>query len=126
MQSYQRDCYDRKVIMKHRKVFRIMGEDAITAKEHVDCGEGSTEVIELSKYNELCRELEKCYSKIEDIAEEIPNGCVIYISPCERFIYFEQPYTQEDENLYDEYVGLGNVPKHLVEDVKAEWNEHTK
>ncbi len=52
--------------MRHRNVFRIMAEDAITAKEHVDCGEGSTEVIELTKYNELCRELEKCYSEIKD------------------------------------------------------------
>ncbi len=58
--------------MKHRRVFRIMAEDAITAKEHCECGEGSVEVIELSKYNNVCDEVEKCYDydkRIQKIIE---------------------------------------------------------
>ncbi len=60
------------------------------------------------------------------MVEAIPNDWVIYISPCERLIYFEQPHIREDENPYDEYEGLGSVPLHLIEDVKAEWDEYAK
>ncbi len=60
------------------------------------------------------------------MAEAIPNDCVIYISLCEQFIYFEDPCVREDENPYDKYEGLGSVPVHLIEGVKAEWNEYAK
>jgi len=45
--------------MKKRGVFEVWSEDCLTAREHQECGEGSIEVIELSRYKELLNEYHK-------------------------------------------------------------------